>query len=81
VLNGFRYRDLVNILYPRCAGPEERRRARGRVTRLLRLLRAHHMIKKVPRTHRYQLTESGRRVIAAVLAANETSVKQLLAAA
>ena len=81
LLNGFRNRDLVNILYPRCAGPEERRRAQGRVTRLLRLLRAHHVIKKVPRTHRYQLTEGGQQVIAAVLAANETSVKQLLAAA
>jgi len=81
LLNGFRNRDLVQILYPRCDSSQELRRARGRVTRLLRLLRAHQLIKKVPRTHRYHLTDRGRRAITAILTANQASVKQLLAAA
>ena len=81
LLHGFRNRDLVRILYPQARGPDELRRVRGRVTRLLRLLRAHHLVKKVPRTHRYHLSDRGRTAIAAVLAANAASVKQLLAAA
>lgn len=81
VLAGFRNRDLVPHLYPASADESQQRRVRGRVTRLLRLLRAHGLIKKIPSTHRHQLTERGRRAITAVLAAKEASVKQLLAAA
>ena len=38
------------------AASAERRRQSGPVTRLLRLFRAHGLIQKIPRTHRYQLT-------------------------
>ncbi|MFM9067006.1 MAG: hypothetical protein ACKOUR_06730, partial [Planctomycetota bacterium] len=57
------------------------RRQSGQVTRWLTLLRAHRLIKKVPRTHRYMLSEKGRIVVTAILAAKNASTKQLAAIA
>lgn len=78
LLNGFRNRDLRQRLYPDpAATPEAARRTSGRITRKLRLLRAHGLIRKIPHTHRYQVTEKGRRVIAALAAARDANVAQL----
>src|SRR5262249_47665170 len=59
--NGFRNRDLVPLLD---LGPahndQERRRRSAKITRLLVLLRAHALIRKVPGTHRYVLTKDGK---------------------
>jgi len=54
------------------------RRLSGRVSRLLRLLRAHGIIRKIPKTDRYQLTERGRLLTAALRATRDASIKQLL---
>ncbi len=68
VLQGFRNRDLVPLLYPKAGGtPEEQHRTSARVTRLLRLLRAHGFVRKITGTHRYRLTPKGRRIATAVL--------------
>jgi len=50
------------------------------VSRKLRLLRAHGLIQKVPKTHRYQVTAAGRQAIIAVLTVQHTSLRQLNAA-
>jgi hypothetical protein len=77
-LNGLRNRDLCQLLYPEEAkNDEERRRRSARTTRLLRLLRAHSLIKKVPKTHRYQVTPRGRITMTALLAAREASTDAL----
>jgi hypothetical protein len=77
-LNGIRNRDLVGILFPRALdSAEEKRRASGRVTRKLRLLRAHRILRKVPRTHRYVLTDRGRQITAAVLQYQNLTLEQL----
>jgi hypothetical protein len=78
VVNGLRNRDLVGLLYgaPARDGGERRRRAAA-VTRQLRLLRAHGLLHKLPRTHRYQLSAPGRRVITALLAAREANADAL----
>ena len=77
-LNGFRNRDLRHHLFAfESPSPETTRRRSGQVTRRLRLLRAHGLIKKVPRTHRYLLTEKGRTVIVALSAARNASPRQL----
>ena len=82
LLHGFRNRDLVSLLYSSRRAPhEEQRRRSAAVTRKLRLLRAHRLIKKVPHTHRYQLTEHGRTIITALLAAQQANTSQLLKAA
>jgi DNA-binding PadR family transcriptional regulator len=83
MLNGLRNRDLRPLLYGEESGvaPEERRRRAGRVTRQLRLLRAHGLLQKVPHTHRYQITDQGREIITALLTARHTPVAQLAKAA
>lgn len=78
VIAGFRNRDLRSLLYPQPTTPVDVRRLSGRVSRLLRLLRAHRLIRKIPKTHRYQITERGRLLTAAVRATRDASIKQLL---
>jgi hypothetical protein len=83
LINGFRNRDLRSLLFPDTAdaGPEEVKRQSTKVTRMLRLLRAHGIINKVGKTHRYQLTPRGRSKTTALLAARAADSKQLLQAA
>jgi hypothetical protein len=82
-LTGLRNRDLRPLLYgdERGGAPEEVRRRAGRVTRQLRLLRAHGLLQKVPHTHRYQVTAPGRAIITAILSARQTPIAQLAKAA
>jgi hypothetical protein len=80
-INGFRNRDLRAWLYPSASASRdkaEQRRASGRVTRRLQLLRAHGLIKKAPRTTRYVPTGKGRQVTTAILAASDADSKQLM---
>jgi hypothetical protein len=78
LLNGWRNRDLRPLLYPGKAAPTaEARRRSAAVTRQLRLLRAHGLLHKVPKTHRYVVSESGRRAITALLAARQASADEL----
>ena len=54
LINGLRNRDLRPLLYgPESTNAAEQRRRSAAVTRQLRLLRAHGLIHKVPKTHRY----------------------------
>jgi hypothetical protein len=81
-INGFRNRDLRGLLYgSETNNPRESRRRSGAVTRKLRLLRAHGLIRKVPRTHRYMLSDKGRIVITALLTARAADTAKLAAAA
>jgi|SRR5262245_3095193 len=76
-LAGFRNGDVRRQLYGEAPSREQRRQQSAAVTRRLRLLRGHGLIQKVARTHRYQLTERGRAVITAALAALQASTAQL----
>jgi hypothetical protein len=76
-INGFRNRDLRAVLYPASSSSTEQRRQAGKITRQLRMLRAHGLIKKVPKTHRYVLTDQGRTTIIALLAAQKADTKKL----
>lgn len=82
VIQGFRNRDLQNLLY---AQPTEdfieRRRRSAAISRKLRLLRAHGLIYKIGKTHRYQVTKAGRVAILALLAVQQISLAQLNLAA
>jgi hypothetical protein len=81
LIQGFRNRDLRATLLGACASSSERRRQAAQVTRWLALLRAHGLIVKVQKTHRYQLSALGRRVTTALLAAHAKSVNELTTAA
>ena len=48
---------------------------------MLALLRAHGLIQKITKTHRYQVTKRGREQIAAIVAARAAAVEKLIAAA
>jgi hypothetical protein len=76
-LNGLRNRDVRRELYPKTDDRDEQRRQSAAVTRKLALLRAHDLMKKVSGTHRWVLTDNGRRVVTALLAARQANVDQL----
>ncbi len=78
-LNGFRNRDVRTQLYP--PSHNRKRQQMAAVGRRLRLLRAHGLIRKVPKTHRYVITDKGRRSITALLAARQASTEKLTALA
>ncbi len=75
---GLRNRDLQKRLYT--GEPRDKKTARRRsaaVGRKLRLLRAHGLIRKLPHTHRYQVTEPGRAILTALVAAQEATTQKL----
>jgi hypothetical protein len=80
LISGFRNRDVRKSLYGETEDAIARRRESSRVSRKLSMLRAHGLIKKIPRTHRYLLTEAGAQAIAAILSARQAPVSQLAAA-
>jgi hypothetical protein len=78
LINGLRNRDLRRLLFgSEASSPAERKRQAAAVTRKLRLLRGHGLIEKVPHTHRYLVTDTGRRTITAVLAARNANIDKL----
>ena len=82
LIAGFRNRDVRQCLHgDRSTDAAVDRKQSGQVSRLLALLRAHGLIQKIPKTHRYQVTMRGREQIAAILAARAAGVEKLLAAA
>jgi hypothetical protein len=79
IINGLRNKDLQPLLYATAAkSVEERRRRSSAISRTLRLLRAHHVIRKVPGSHRYHLTTMGRQIATAVIAASNATVNLLI---
>jgi hypothetical protein len=77
-IQGFRNRDVRRRLYPRCErDPDKKQQASGRVTRLLRLLRAHGLIRKVPHTFYYRITNKGNQVISAALKLRDLNILAL----
>ena len=79
-LQGFQNRDLRRQLYPDpVADPVQRRHVAARVTRSLRLLRAHGLIKKVTRTRYYRITIKGHRVMTTALQFRDTDLALLAA--
>lgn len=77
-INGLRNRNLQALLYEtEPDSPAERRRRSSATSRKLRLLRTHGIIRKIARTHRYQVTDTGRAILLAVLTTARTSDHQL----
>jgi len=79
MINDLRNRELVAALYDTASDdPKERRRRSAHVTRLLRLLRAHGLLEKISRTHRYQMPAEARAKIQALLACRNANPDQLI---
>ncbi len=78
MIRGLRNRDLVAALYKEEAqDATERRRRSAHVTHLLRLLRAHGLLEKIPQTHRYQVGADARIKIQALLAVRNANPDEL----
>lgn len=79
-VQGFRNRDIYRRLYGQAHHDKaNRRRASARITRLLRLLRAHRLIQKVPHTFYYRVTQKGHRIITTALKIRRLNVAVLVA--
>ena len=81
VIGGFRNRDLREILHGRASSKAASRKQAAAITRQIRLLRAHQLIRKIPRSHRYHLTARGRTIVAALLTARQADTATLAKAA
>jgi hypothetical protein len=82
LVNGVRNRDLRPLLFEKLgSSAAERKRQAAAVTRKLRLLRAHGLVRKVPKSHRYQVTAQGRTLLTALAAARQADTKKLTQAA
>jgi hypothetical protein len=78
MIQGLRNRDLVAVFYPEQSKDEkERRRRSAKVTRALRLLRAHQLLEKIPGTHRYQVSMEARIKIDTLLAIRNANPDEL----
>ena len=77
---GLRNRDLVAWLHPDADAlpASQRRKQSARASRLLFILRAHGLIRKTPRTHRYQVTPKGNRIAALTVATSTIQAQELM---
>jgi hypothetical protein len=81
-INGFRNGDIRQIILGADpADATECKRRSGRITRHLGLLHAHGLIKKVPHTRRWLLTEKGRMIASVLQAATCVPAEKFLNAA
>ena len=79
-LEGMRNRDLSEALYGAAPKDEaERKRRSAKVSRLLRLLRAHGILQKVPKSYRYRVNAGSRDGLLALLAARQANAATLTA--
>ena len=77
-INGFRNRDLQTMLFLKPPASEKEKRQRtGKVSRLIRLLRAHHLVKRVSNTYRYLLTQRGAEILRSILSMTHITLAQL----
>lgn len=83
LLHGLRNRDLQAVFFPDGPAKDEReqRRRSAQISRKLRMLRAHGLICKLPHTHRYVVSDKGRQVITALMAARQADIHKLAQAA
>jgi hypothetical protein len=78
LIQGFRNRDLRTCLDPGSDSDDEsRRKASGRVSRLLRLLRAHKLIYKIGKTNYYRVTKRGQQIMTTALKFRDTDIALL----
>ena len=77
LIRGFTNQDIRLALYSR--EDSELKKIRNRVTRLFAKLRAHGLIKKIPLSFRYLLTEKGRRIFSALIETKNRTFPELAA--
>ena len=64
LIRGFTNKDIRAILYPKI---HTEKKVRGKMSRTLSKLRAHGLIRKIPHSRKYLVTDKGRRVMGALI--------------
>lgn len=81
-INGFRNKDVAQHLHPSPpSSPEEARRRTAKISRQLAKLRGHGLIAKVPRSHRYRITNRGHQLMSASIRVRHRDFPEQLAKA
>jgi hypothetical protein len=79
MIRGLCNRDLQRLLFSRNpSGPAEAKRRSALVSRKLRLLRAHGIIRKIPSRNLYHVTSNGRLLLSTFLIARQATANQLM---
>lgn len=63
-VNGFRNRDIGKVIFP---GIKDPKKLSSKVSRTLKKLRQHGLIKKVPKSRRYHVTSKGHRIMGTLI--------------
>jgi len=77
-LKGFRNAEIRLLLFGQAKDQKQQRSQAAKVSRRLGLLHAHGLIAKVSRTYRWQVTQKGRRILTALLAARQADTDKLM---
>jgi hypothetical protein len=78
LIAGFRNGDLRPLLFGTAeVSREQARRQSAKITRMIRMLRAHRLIRKIPKTNRYRITASGQITVTALTTAEHATIKAL----
>ena len=64
LINGFRNKDISGFILPKVKDTKKRS---SKTSRILKKLRQHGLIKKVPRSRRYHVTSKGRRIMGTLI--------------
>lgn len=78
LVNGFRNKDIAGTVFPRM---QDRKKRSARTSRLLKKLRLHGLVKKVPRSRRYHVTSKGRRIMGSLIELYHKEYPELVAQA
>ena len=81
LVRGFRNADLRALLFRETSSQKERYRHIGKTSRLIRLLRAHGLIQKVPKTRLYRITAKGQLLMSTSLTFRNSNISLLQIAA
>lgn len=77
IVSGLTNADLRTALYGALRTTDLEKKRASKTTRLIRLLRGHGLLAKVPKHNRYHVTPKGRKIITALLAARAADIQQL----
>jgi hypothetical protein len=77
-INGFRNENIRHSLFGKDGDKCQTRKRSGQVSRRLALLKAHGLIRRVPKTRRWMLTEEGTSVTTLISAAANASAPDLV---
>ncbi|MCB0292930.1 MAG: hypothetical protein KDH97_21935, partial [Calditrichaeota bacterium] len=81
LIYGFRNADLRPLIFSKPKHPKEKEQQMGKVTRFIKLMCAHGLVRKMPKTHRYRITQKGQLTMSTAMSIRNSCLSQLEKAA